>query len=450
MGDRKGAAKAGVRVAIASLGCAKNLVDTEQILGRLGEAGYAVTDEPREADVLLVNTCGFIQAAKEESLETVLSLAATKGHGRCRALVLVGCLAQRYGERLWRELPEVDAVVGTGEYDRLPAILERVLGGERVLAVGAAGYLPEEAPRLVTTGPATAYLKIAEGCDHACAFCAIPLMRGGFRSRSLESVVREARALASAGVRELILVAQDTTAYGRDRYGKPVLSELLHRLAEVPELVWVRFLYGHPSHVPDGLLTAMAEEPKVVKYLDLPLQHASAAVLRRMRRPGNGDVYLKLLEKVRTAIPGLVLRSTFIVGFPGETEDDFAELVDFLRAAKLEHAGFFAYSPEEGTDAARLRGRVPAPVAEERLEEAQRVQRRISAAHQRARQGGRERILVERAGTRTVEGRSVREAPEVDGRVVLRGRAQAGSFVWGRIERTTAYDAFGVIEEVAP
>ncbi|HHW13529.1 MAG TPA: 30S ribosomal protein S12 methylthiotransferase RimO [Firmicutes bacterium] len=439
-----------MRVAIASLGCAKNLVDTELILGRLGEAGYSVTDDPGEADVLIVNTCGFIRAAKEESLETVFSLAEAKGHGRCRALVLAGCLAQRYGEELWRELPEVDAVVGTGEYDRLPEILERVRAGERVLAVGEAGYLPEEGTRLLTTGPATAYVKIAEGCDHRCAFCAIPLMRGRYRSRSLEAVVREAEALVAGGTREVILVAQDTTAYGHDRYGQLKLAELLQRLSQIDGLVWLRFLYGHPSHITEELLAVMAREPKVVKYLDVPLQHASAAVLRRMGRPGNGDEFLKLLAWARAAVPGLVLRSTFIVGFPGETEDDFEELLDFLRAARLDHAGFFAYSPEEGTAAVRLRGRVPSVVVEARLSRAVRLQRRISAERQRERRGGRELVLVEGTRPGAVEGRSAREAPEVDGRVVLRGQAPAGSLVWARIERTTAYDAFGAIEEVAP
>ncbi|MDI6871331.1 MAG: 30S ribosomal protein S12 methylthiotransferase RimO [Bacillota bacterium] len=449
MEDRYETQGAGPRVAVASLGCAKNLVDTELILGKLGEAGYTLTDQAGEAEVLIVNTCGFIQAAKEESLETVLSLAEQKGHGRCRALVLAGCLAQRYGDTLFRELPEVDAVVGTGEYARLPEIVARALAGERVLAVGAAGYLPEEGPRLVTTGPASAYVKIAEGCSHGCAFCAIPRMRGGYRSRSEESVAKEAEALVAGGVREITLVAQDTTAYGRDRCGEFKLPELLRRLARLEGLVWLRFLYGHPAHLTPDLLGVMAEEEKVVKYLDLPLQHASAAVLRGMRRAGNGEEYLSLLERARAAVPGLVVRSTFIVGFPGETDEAFAELLDFLRRARLDHAGFFVYSPEEGTPAARLRGRVPREVAEERLRRAIRVQQAISATCQRARRGRRDLVLVEKVGRRTVEGRTTREAPEVDGRVVLRGRAPVGTFVWGRIERTTAYDAFGVLEEVA-
>lgn len=435
------------RVAVASLGCAKNLVDTELILGKLGEAGYGVTSEPREADVIIVNTCGFIQAAKEESLETALALAGEKGHGRCRALILAGCLAQRYGARLLAELPEVDAVVGTGEYARLPEIVDRVLAGERVLAVGLAGYLPEEAARLVTTG-ATAYLKIAEGCDHACAFCAIPLMRGGYRSRAVESVVAEAEALVAGGARELILVAQDTTAYGRDRYGAFKLPELLRRLAEVPELVWLRFLYGHPAHVTPELLAAMAEEPKVVKYLDLPLQHADPGVLRRMRRTGRGEEFLALLARARAAVPGLVVRSTFIVGFPGEDEAAFTNLLAFLREARLEHAGLFTYSSEEGTPAAGFRGRVPPEVAAARYRRAMGVQRRVSAAHQGERVGGRELVLVESVGPRSVRGRTVREAPEVDGQVVLKGWAPAGGFAWGRIERTTAYDAYGSLEEV--
>jgi ribosomal protein S12 methylthiotransferase len=435
---------------VASLGCAKNLVDTELILGRLGEAGYTLTDEAGEAEVVIVNTCGFIQAAKEESLETVLSLAEAKGRGRCRALVLAGCLAQRYGETLLAELPEVDAVVGTGEYGRLPETVARVLAGERILAVGPAGYLPEEGPRLVTTGPVSAYLKIAEGCSHACAFCAIPLMRGAYRSRSLEAVVREAEALAAGGARELTLVAQDTTAYGRDRYGEYRLPELLRRIARLPELVWLRFLYGHPAHLTPELLAVLAEEPKVVKYLDLPLQHANADVLRRMRRSGSGEEYLRLLAKARVAVPELVLRSTFIVGFPGETEEAFEDLLAFLREARLDHAGFFPYSPEEGTAAARQRGRVAPEVAQERLRRAKWVQQRMAANRQRVRRGQRELVLVEKAGRRTVEGRSAREAPEVDGRVVLRGTAAAGAFVWGRIERTTAYDAFGFLEEVLP
>lgn len=446
--DNVGERRDECRVAVASLGCAKNLVDTELILGKLGEAGYVLTTEADEADVVVVNTCGFIRAAKEESLETVLSLAEAKRHGRCRALVLAGCLAQRYGETLFRDLPEVDAIVGTGEYDRLPEVVRRALARERVLAVGKAGFLPEEAPRLVTTGPASAYLKIAEGCDHRCAFCAIPLMRGAYRSRSVESIVAEAKALVAGGAREIVLVAQDTTAYGRDRYGILKLPDLLRRLARIEGLVWLRFLYGYPAHVTPELLSVMAEEPKVVKYLDLPLQHASEAVLRRMGRAGSADRYLELLSDARAAVPGLVLRSTFIVGFPGETEEDFEELLGFLRRASLDHAGFFAYSPEEGTEAARLGGRVAEETARERLARAAAVQKRISAAHQRSRVGQRELVLVESVGRGRVTGRSVREAPEVDGRVVLRGNAPAGAFVCGTIERTTAYDAFGRAEEV--
>ncbi|MGE5552659.1 MAG: 30S ribosomal protein S12 methylthiotransferase RimO [Betaproteobacteria bacterium] len=450
MADRKQADGKDIRVAVASLGCAKNLVDTELILGRLGEAGYVLTDQAGEADVVIVNTCGFIQAAKEESLETVFSLAQEKGHGRCRALILAGCLAQRYGETLLRELPEVDAVVGTGEYAHWPEIIARVLAGERVLACGPAGYLPEEGSRLVTTGPASAYLKIAEGCSHGCAFCAIPLMRGAYRSRSLESVVREAEALVARGIRELTLIAQDTTAYGRDRYGTHKLPELLRRIARLDGLVWLRFMYGHPAHVTEDLLATMAEEPKIVKYLDLPLQHADAGVLRRMRRGGSAEAYLALLERARAAVPDLVLRSTFIVGFPGETEEAFETLLAFLRQARLDHVGFFPYSAEEGTSAARLRGRVPAEVTSDRLRRAVRVQQRISAERQRARRGRRELVLVEQVGRHTVQGRTAREAPEVDGRVVLRGEAPVGSFAWARIERTTAYDAFGQLEEVLP
>jgi ribosomal protein S12 methylthiotransferase len=263
-------------------------------------------------------------------------------------------------------------------------------------------------------------------------------------------VIEEAEALVAGGVRELVLVAQDTTAYGRDRYGTEKLPELLRRLARLEDLVWLRFLYGHPDHVSSELLSVMAEEPKVVKYLDLPLQHASAAVLRRMRRSGSGTGFVELLRRARAAVPGLVVRSTFIVGFPGESEADFSELLDFLRQARLEHAGFFTYSPEEGTAAVGLRGRVAPEVAAERFARAMRLQRRIALAHQRERVGQRERVLVEEATARGVRGRSVREAPEVDGEVVLRGQAPVGSFVRALIERAEAYDVRGTVEEVVP
>lgn len=437
-------------MAVASLGCSKNLVDTEVILGRLGAAGYPLAAEASEADVIIVNTCGFIQAAKEESIDAVLSLARWKGEGRCRALVLAGCLAQRYGAELLAELPEVDAVVGSGAYDHLPEIIERVLGGERVVEVEAPGYLPEEAPRLVTTGPGTAYLKVAEGCDHRCAFCAIPLMRGEYRSRALESIVAEAEQLVAQGRQELVLIAQDTTAYGRDRYGRGRLPELLRRLDQLEGLVWLRFLYGHPEHVTDELFEAMAGSRRVVPYLDLPLQHVNGSVLRRMHRAGDAAHYAELLTRARRMIPGLVIRSTFIVGFPGETEAQFEELVAFLQEQRLDHVGAFTYSPEEGTPAARLSGKVPAEVAAARLKRLISVQQEISRELNATRVGGRELVLVERGGRGRVFGRSAREAPEVDGQVVLAGTAAVGQFVWARIERAGAYDVSGKVEGVLP
>lgn len=437
-------------MAVASLGCSKNLVDTEVILGRLGAAGYPIATEAGEAEIIIVNTCGFIQAAKEESIGAVLSLARFKGEGQCRGLILAGCLAQRYGAELLDELPEVDAVVGTGAYGGLPRIIDRVLAGERVVAIEEAGYLPEEAPRLVTTGPGTAYLKVAEGCDHRCAFCAIPMMRGGYRSRALESIAAEAEQLVQQGRREVVLIAQDTTAYGRDRYGTSRLPELLRRLEQIEDLVWVRFLYGHPEHVSDELFAAMAESARVVPYLDLPLQHVNGTVLRRMHRAGDAARYAELLTRARRLVPGLVIRSTFIVGFPGETEAQFAELLAFLAEMRLDHVGAFPYSPEEGTVAAGLDGQVPEEVAAERLRRLMTVQQGISRELGAARIGGEELVLVERGGRGRVFGRSYREAPEVDGQVVLAGTAAVGQFVKARIERAGAYDVSGKVEGVLP
>lgn len=308
-----------MKAGFISLGCAKNLVDTEVMLGIMREHGIDITNEPAEADILIVNTCAFIQSAKEESVTTVLGMADYKETGRCRSLIVAGCLGQRYGQQLLDELPEADAIIGTGAWGRIMEVIQETLKGRRLLIVGKDETIYDaKTPRLRTTPNYTAYVKIAEGCDHRCAFCAIPLIRGSFRSRVMEDILTEAQDLAESGVREIVLIAQDSANYGLDRYKKPMLSELLRALAKVEKLSWIRVLYSYPKYFTDELIDVFATEPKVVKYVDLPLQHAHDAILRSMNRPDTRDSVETLIKKLRERIPGVAIRSTFIVGFPRE------------------------------------------------------------------------------------------------------------------------------------
>jgi ribosomal protein S12 methylthiotransferase len=445
------------RVAFVSLGCAKNLVDSEVMIGKLGPAGWELVPEPADADAVVVNTCAFIDAAKAESTDTILQHAANKTPGQ--QLIVAGCLSQRFGEELRSLVPEIDGVVGTGAYASIVEVLEEARAG---LAPVRLGFEPEPEhdflPRLITTPRATAYLKVAEGCNHPCTFCIIPQLRGKFRSRSHESIMLEARALAAAGTRELILIAQDTSMYGRDRGARRGgLAQLLHDLHEIDELEWIRLLYLYPATVDDELLDAIASLPKVCKYIDMPLQHAHPEMLRAMLRPSNGERYLEILNDFRQRIPGVTMRSTFIVGFPGETEEHVAYLEAWIARAELDRVGFFTYSREDGTPAALLGARVPEKTKRARLLRLREAQRHASAAARAKRIGRTERVLVEeyRALRRSEPvrgalgaayawvGRSMGEAPGVDGGVYFTGDSAPGAFVDVTLDGATAFDFYG-------
>ncbi|MBO5588246.1 MAG: 30S ribosomal protein S12 methylthiotransferase RimO, partial [Anaerovibrio sp.] len=369
-----------MKAGFVSLGCSKNLVDTEVMLGLIKEREIELVNDPSDADILIVNTCAFIQSAKEESINTILNMAEYKQpeKGHCKSLIIAGCLGQRYGQELLDELPEADGIIGTEAWGRVTEVIDETLKGNRVVIKGDETIYDASVPRIPTTPKHTAYVKIAEGCNNRCAFCAIPLIRGKYRSRKLEDIVAEVRNLADKGVREIVLIAQDTTNYGHDIYGEPRLAQLLRELCKVEGIKWIRTLYNYPRFLNDELIEVMATEEKIVKYVDIPLQHASNEVLRRMRRPDTKEQITALLKKLRERVPGVVIRSTFIVGFPGETEEQFQELKDFIQEQRFDHAGFFTYSKEEDTPAANMDGQVDDDVMQDRYHEIKAVQSLIS------------------------------------------------------------------------
>lgn len=438
----------GTRVAIISLGCSKNLVDTELMLGLLERAGYKLVCSGEEAEVVIVNTCGFITAAKEEAIAAILDAARLKADGGPRALLVAGCLAQRYGQELMGEMPEIDGVMGTGQVPQVVSIVESILGGERPCRVGEPVYeYAGDMPRIVTTGPHTAYIRIADGCNNRCSYCAIPYIRGQYRSRPLEALEREAQWLLDRGTREIILVAQDTTAYGIDIYGKRRLAELLARLAARGEY-WLRTMYCYPTGFTGELLDVMAREKNICRYVDLPLQHASPQVLAKMNRPTDSMAVRRLVGALRERMPDITLRTTFIVGFPGESKGDFKKLMDFAAEIKFDRAGVFSYSPEEGTPAAEMSGQVPEHEKERRFDALMTMQGKISMARNSAMVGRDIEVLVEEApdaagGVYT--GRSRGDAPEVDGNVFFRAEAGPlpGDIVRVRVTRGLQYDLRG-------
>jgi ribosomal protein S12 methylthiotransferase rimO len=438
-----------VKAGFISLGCAKNLVDTEVMLGIMREHGIDITNEPAEADILIVNTCAFIQSAKEESVTTVLGMADYKETGRCRSLIVAGCLGQRYGQQLLDELPEADAIIGTGAWGRIMEVIQETLKGRRLLIVGKDETIYDaKTPRLRTTPNYTAYVKIAEGCDHRCAFCAIPLIRGSFRSRVMEDILTEAQDLAESGVREIVLIAQDSANYGLDRYKKPMLSELLRALAKVEKLSWIRVLYSYPKYFTDELIDVFATEPKVVKYVDLPLQHAHDAILRSMNRPDTRDSVETLIKKLRERIPGVAIRSTFIVGFPGETDTHYQTLRAFVEKQRFDKVGIFTYSEEEDTPAAKLPQKVPEDIMQERYHDLMSLQSKISEEINISLENQEADVLVEGRDAEEqgiAVGRSYREAPEVDGQVYIEGdmESRVGDIVRVRFLQGFTYDIVG-------
>jgi ribosomal protein S12 methylthiotransferase len=438
-------------VHLISLGCPKNTADSELMLGALVRAGFEVTMDPQQAQVLLVNTCAFIEPAKKESIDAILAAAEVKKNGAGKRLVVAGCLSQRYGSELREQFPEVDIFVGTGNFLDLPELLRRSERPELrpIPYTGAAHLLPSaEAPRIRTGDPFSAYLKVSEGCDHRCAFCIIPKIRGRHESRALDDLVEEARRLAASGVREINLIAQDLTAYGRDLKPRASLAALLHRLAPVDGIQWIRLLYCYPNFVTDELLAAIASLDKVVKYIDMPLQHADDAMLRAMKRERSADALRSLLERVRAAIPEVALRTSFIVGFPGETDAAFSTLVDFVREQQFDRVGVFTYSREENTVAYDLADQVPEAVKRRRRAELMEVAAEISLDKNRGFIGREIEVMVEGAapGRATrLRARTSAQAPEIDGMVLLSGEAEPGEIVRARIERASTYDLHGRI-----
>lgn len=446
-----------VRVGLIGLGCAKNTVDAEVMLGHLVERGVRLVTDLDQAEVVVVNTCGFIEDAKRESVETILEVAARKERGDLRRLVVAGCMAQRYAVELQQEIPEIDAFVGLDELERIAeAVLGREVESRLPDQQGALRLYDHTAPRLLSTGGVFAYLKVAEGCSNPCAFCHIPRMRGGFRSRSIDSLVEEARRLEQAGIRELVLVAQDTTRYGEDiGLGRQGLRRLMEALLAGTQVPWLRVLYAYPATLDASLFRLMAGEPRITPYLDIPLQHASRSVLRAMRRGGDAGSFLDLIARARDTVPGLAVRSTFLVGFPGEGEEEFAELEEFVAQARLDHMGVFAYSFQEENPGASLGDPVPARVKERRRTRLMKLQERISRENYRRLRGKEVLVLVDGASPESeylLQGRLPQQAPEVDGRVVFQeGSAGPGDLVRARITRTYAHDLVGaMVENVGP
>ena len=439
------------KVHLLTLGCPKNLADSELMLGALTGAGFEITLDPEQAQVLVVNTCAFIEAAKKESIDAILEAADVKRRSAGKRLVVAGCLSQRYATELADSMPEVDVFVGTGNFLELPELLRRTESPELrpIPYAGAAHLLPSADVARVKTGDFfTSYLKISEGCNHKCAFCIIPKIRGLHESRPLADVVAEARSLVAGGVRELNLIAQDLTAYGRDLDPPSSLASLLHSLNAIEDLRWIRLLYCYPNFVTDELLEAIATLPKVVKYIDMPLQHADDTMLRAMRRERSGAALRKLLDRVRKHVPGVVLRSSFIVGFPGETDAAFGRLADFVRNEEFDRVGVFTYSREENTPAFDMEGQVPERVKRARRSELMAAQAEISLKKNRDLVGREMEVLVEgrmpgRAAR--MRGRTSGQAPEIDGSVFLAGDAEAGEFVRARIDKALSYDLIATV-----
>jgi ribosomal protein S12 methylthiotransferase len=444
------------KVGFVSLGCPKNLVDSEVMMGILAREGYELTPRADEADVLVVNTCSFIEPAQKESVDAILEMAEHKKFGAAKKLIVAGCLVERFREQILEQVPEVDAVVGTGEVER---ILEAIEGDLRVLPAAPPVFLYHDlTPRIITTPRHAAYIKIAEGCDHPCTFCIIPQLRGKFRSRRFESVVREAENLAAAGAREITLIGQDTTSYGEDLGLRDGLAQLLERLARVEELHWVRFLYAYPNRVTQRLLDTLAVYPRLAKYMDMPLQHASRNVLARMKRGSHSDAFLKLLENIRKTIPGVSLRTSFIVGFPGETEADFDELCDFVRAARLDWMGVFEFSDVDNARSFALDEKVDSETITERRNHLMAIQKKISREKLRAWRGRIATALIEgpsKDNPLVWEARLEGMAPDIDGKLYLTDIepsngdvAASGDVAQVEITKTDAYDLIGRVVEI--
>src|SRR6266481_1287733 len=449
------------KAGIISLGCPKNLVDSEVMMGILARNGYEFTPRADEAEVLVVNTCSFIAPAQKESIDTILEMAEYKKFGAAKKLIVAGCLVERYRAQIIEQIPEVDAVIGTGELENILAAVEGQLRLDADAAPSLPSYLYHDlTPRILSTPRHAAYIKIAEGCDHPCTFCIIPQLRGKFRSRRFESVVREAENLAAAGAREITLIGQDTTSYGEDFGLRDGLAQLLAKLSQVEDLLWVRFLYAYPNRVTQKLLDTLAAHPRLAKYMDMPLQHASRNVLARMKRGSHGDAFLKLLERIRATIPGVSLRTSFIVGFPGETEADFGELCDFVRAANIDWMGVFEYSDVDNAGSYGLDEKVDTETITERRNHLMAIQEKISRERMRIFKGRKATALIEgpsKDSPLVWEARLEGMAPDIDGKLYLTdielpsgATAASGDVARVEITKGDAYDLIGHVVEILP
>jgi ribosomal protein S12 methylthiotransferase len=436
-----------------SLGCDKNLVDTEMMLGLLNKDGYTFTDNEQEADVIVINTCCFIGDAKEESVNTILEMARMKEEGNCKALIVTGCLAQRYKQEIIDEIPEVDGILGTSTYDEISNVLAKALGGDtHVQCFHDLDLIPEiETERMITTGGHYAFLKIAEGCDKHCTYCIIPSLRGNFRSVPMERLVKEAASLAEQGVKELILVAQETTLYGVDIYGEKSLHKLLKELCKISGIQWIRIQYCYPEEITDELIETIKSEKKICHYLDLPIQHASDSVLKRMGRRTSQAQLREIIDKLRTEIPDIALRTTLIAGFPGETEEDYETLMEFVDEMEFERLGVFAYSAEEDTPAATMEDQIPEEVKADRRDEIMELQQEISLDHSQSMIGRTLEVMIEGkvADENAYVGRTYMDGPNVDGMIFVQtGEAlMSGDFAKVRVTGAMEYDLIGELED---
>ncbi|NCB73903.1 MAG: 30S ribosomal protein S12 methylthiotransferase RimO [Clostridia bacterium] len=433
------------KVALISLGCSKNLVNSEQMLYLMCEAGMEIVPDPEEAEAVVINTCGFIESAKSEAIDTIIEMGELKKAGKIRSIIVTGCLAQRYKDDILKELPEIDSVLGTGSYGEIVEAVSSSLKGKKIAKFGDIDGEIDETGRIVSTGPGWAYLRIAEGCNNRCAFCVIPYIRGKYRSRKMEDILDEARALAKTGTKELIVVAQDITRYGSDIYGKRSLAELLRKLCTVKGIEWIRLHYLYPDEFDDELLNVIVSEKKILKYIDIPIQHISDSILKRMNRRGTSEDVRLLLKKLREKIPDVVIRTSLIVGLPGEGEDEFDELCGFLREAKIERAGVFVFSPEEGTPAFNMTDRCDEDEAQRRAEIVMDIQAEIMDEWSRDFIGKTIRVLCEgydeEIGLQF--GRSYADSPDIDGVVFFSGECAAGEFAEVEITETTDGEWFG-------
>ncbi|MFH1874442.1 MAG: 30S ribosomal protein S12 methylthiotransferase RimO [Pseudomonadota bacterium] len=437
------------KIHFISLGCPKNQVDSEVMLGFLAKAGFSFTDDPNQAEIIIINTCAFIDDAKKEAIDTILEMAEFKKQGTCRLLVVTGCLSQRYAKDLMKSLAEVDLFIGTGEFPKLADLINKF--EKQTTIVNKPLYLYDHTtPRIRTTPNHLAYIKISEGCFHPCSFCVIPKIRGKYRSRKMDSIIAEAEKMLENGVRELNLIGQDTTAYGRDLDEDTNLATLLEGLADLAGDKWIRIFYTYPHNFPDQLVTVIKSFPEVCDYLDIPIQHISNRILKDMQRQSSKDEIRRLIDKLRIHIPDISLRTSLIAGFPGETDEEFEELLDFVSEAKFNHLGVFPYSKEEGTLAAKLPNQVPAEVAQERCNEIMKLQHEIAFDNNRSFLGNATQVLIdERLEDGQLIGRHQGQAPEIDGQVIVQGNAKPGDFVLVKITEFDAYDLQGNIISAA-